>query len=105
MAKAGNTNRFIALKSMFEQGNVTRMKDIEKLFPTAIALELGMNHTRYVLCLYNPENLRAREILLFSSLINVNSNLVWQVIAKETTPAKLVKKKPAPKKAAAKKAR
>jgi hypothetical protein len=101
MAKTGQTNQFIAIKSMFEQGNVQRMKDIEKIFPTAMAIAMGMNHGRYISCLYHPEELRGKEILRFASLISVDSRIVWNIIAKQVENQKIVRPtKSAPKKKA-----
>lgn len=104
MAKTGNTNTFIAIKSMFEQGNVAKMKDIEKLFPTAMAIALGMNHNRYVLCLYDPEKFLAKDLILFARLVDIDSRLIWEVIAKETRNKKIVRRKPSVKVVSGKKA-
>ncbi len=93
MAKAAKVNQFIAIKSMFEQGNVRKMQDIEKLFPTAMAIAMNMNHGRYITCLYHPEEFKAKEIMRFASLIEVDSRIVWEVIVKQTSQAKIFKKR------------
>ena len=41
-------NSFKGLKSMFIGRNVTRMRDIEDMYPTNIAKALGINHSRYI---------------------------------------------------------
>lgn len=89
---------------MFEQGNVAKMKDIEKLFPTAMAIALGMNHNRYVLCLYDPEKFLAKDLILFARLVDIDSRLIWEVIAKETRNKKIVRRKPSVKVVSGKKA-
>ena len=103
MSKTERTDRFIAIKSMFEQGNVQRMKDLDKIFPTAMAVAMGMNYDRYILCLYSPTDFKAREIMLFASLVNIDSRKIWDVIIKETSPTKITRKKAVRKKSAPKK--
>lgn len=45
MVKEEKKQQFIAIKSMFLSGSVSRMKDIEKLYPTKVSKALGMNHS------------------------------------------------------------
>lgn len=57
MSQEEKDPKLASMRSMFLDGSVERMKDIEKLYPTYIARLLGLNHSRYVRKLYKPEEL------------------------------------------------
>lgn len=73
---------------MFENGSVAKMRDIEKLFPTKIAKELGMNHSRYVVKLKKPELFNIKQILTLASLLSISPELITAVIFKELSTNK-----------------
>jgi hypothetical protein len=83
MAKEDKKNQFIAIRSMYLSDSVKRMKDIEKLYPTLMARSLGMNHSRYIQKLYNPEEFTIRQIYAFASLIGLDVQIVLDVIIKQ----------------------
>lgn len=86
--------QFLAIKSMFLSGSVSRMKDIESLYPTGISKALGMNHSRYIQKLYKPEDFKFKHIHDLSKLLNVEIQIIVDVIIKElNSPAKASKRK------------
>jgi hypothetical protein len=82
MAKSVNKT-YLSIKSMFEQGNVRQMRDLEQLFPTSLSKDLNMNHGRYIERLHNPEKFSFNQIFKFASLINVDPKIVSDVIISE----------------------
>jgi hypothetical protein len=80
MSQEEKISKFAPLKSMFLDGTVKRMKDIEDLYPTNIALALGINHSRYVKRLYEPEDFTFGEIDAFAELIGVSPKIVSDII-------------------------
>ena len=68
---------------MYLSGSVKRMKDIEKLYPTLMARSLGMNHSRYIQKLYNPEEFTIKQICVFATLLELEPQIIWEVIIKE----------------------
>jgi hypothetical protein len=85
MARKETGNQLLSIKAMFESGSVTKMRDIEKLFPTKIARELGMNHSRYVIKLKKPELFNFKQIVKLASLINVSPERITEVILYEVS--------------------
>ena len=83
MAKKETETQLLSIKAMFERGSVTKMRDIEKLFPTKVAKELGMNHSRYVVKLKKPELFNIKQIVRLASLLNISPELITGVIFKE----------------------
>jgi hypothetical protein len=90
MAEKVKEKQYLSLKALFESGSVKRMKDIEKLFPTMVAKDLGMNHSRYTNKLFKPEQFTFKQILKFSILLDVNPKLLSDIILAEL----LLKSKP-----------
>lgn len=68
---------------MYLSDSVKRMKDIEKLYPTLVAKSLGMNHSRYIQKLYNPEEFTVKQICEFATLIDLDVQVIWNVIIKQ----------------------
>lgn len=88
MTRKETESQLISLKAMFESGSVTKMRDIEKLFPTRIAKELGMNHSRYVVKLKKPELFNVKQIVKLAALLNIPPELIMRIIFKEIASAK-----------------
>ena len=94
MAKEEKKQQFIAIRSMFLSGSVNRMKDIEKLYPTGVSQALGMNHSRYIQKLYNPEEFKFKNIKALANLINIDIQVILDVVIKELDAfSKTVQKK------------
>jgi hypothetical protein len=93
MAKKEKEQQYLALQSMFESNHVKKMRDIEKLYPTMIAADMGMNHGRYIRKLYNPEDFTIKQVLKLASLININPSVLINIIVTEVTgrPKKTVR--------------
>ena len=68
---------------MFDSNNVKKMKDIEKLYPTMIATDMGMNHGRYIKKLYKPEDFTIKQICKLASLAQVDPSLITNIILTE----------------------
>lgn len=83
MAKRDKEQQYLALKSMFESNHVKKMKDIEKLYPTMLATDMGMNHGRYIRKLHNPGDFTFKQIFKLASLINVSPSVITNVIVAE----------------------
>ena len=83
MASEENKNSFKGVRSMFLAGSVSKMKDIEDLYPTNIAKALKINHSRYIEKLRNPEGFTFKHIWLLSKLLDIDIQLIIDVIKKE----------------------
>lgn len=68
---------------MFLAGSVSKMRDIEDLYPTNIAKSLGLNHSRYIEKLYKPEEFNFRHIWELSKLLDLDVQLIIDVIKNE----------------------
>ena len=75
-----------SIKSTFETGEIKKMYEISKLYPTKIIRALGLNHGRYIAKLAKPEKFTISEIIRFSRLIGVDHHKVLEVILKEAVP-------------------
>jgi len=94
MVNEEKNKQFLAIKSMFLSGSISRMKDIEKVYPTVISKALGMNHSRYVQKLYKPGEFRFKQIKDLAKLLNIDMKIISDVIIRELdSPAKATKKK------------
>lgn len=72
MAKKDKEKQYLSLKGMFDTNNVKKMKDIEELYPTMVAADLGMNHGRYIKKLNHPEDFTIKQICKLSSLLKIS---------------------------------
>ena len=68
---------------MFMAGNVSRMRDIEDLYPTKIAKALKINHSRYIEKLYKPEDFNFKHIWNMAKLLDIDVQLIIDVVKKE----------------------
>lgn len=68
---------------MFDSNNVKKMRDIEKLYPTMIAADMGMNHGRYIKKLHNPEEFTIKQICKLASLIHLPATALVNIIFAE----------------------
>lgn len=75
-----------SIKSSFETGEISRMIEVAKLYPTKIINGLGINHSRYIAKLSKPETFTVKEVVRFSGLIGVDHEKVLAVILNETLP-------------------
>ena len=72
---------------MFISGSIKKMKDIEKLYPTLVAKSLGINHSRYIQKLYNPQEFTIYHLVALSNLFEIDIQLLWDVISKQISPS------------------
>jgi hypothetical protein len=87
-------NPYKGVRSMFLADNVVRMRDIEDLYPTKIAKELKINHSRYIKKLYKPEEFTFKHIWKLSKLLDIDIQLIIDVIKRELNQvSKQAKKK------------
>lgn len=83
MARKDKEQQYLALKSMFDSNYVKKMRDIEKLYPTMVASDMGMNHGRYIKKLHNPGDFTFKQIFKLASLINVSPTIITNIIVAE----------------------
>lgn len=86
-------SQFIAIRSMFMSGSVKRMKDIEKLYPTAMAKSLRINHSRYIQKLYHPDEFTIKKLMIFCALLDLDLQVVLDVIVRQLNPGGKTSKK------------
>jgi len=89
MAKAEHPPYYLSLKSLFEHGNVTRMRDIDQLFPTKVAADLKLNYSRYVDKLYHPQKFSFDQVARFAGLLDIEPHKIATVIFKEMSMSKV----------------
>jgi hypothetical protein len=87
MPKEEKNSQFIVIRSMFISGSVKKMKDIEKIYPTLVAKELRINHSRYIQKLYNPQEFTIQHLIGLSNLLEMDIQLIWDVILKQIGPS------------------
>ncbi|HRP30816.1 MAG TPA: hypothetical protein PKV73_02965 [Agriterribacter sp.] len=75
-----------SIKSTFEAGEIKRMIEVAKLYPTKIITGLGLNHSRYIAKLSRPESFTIKEVIRFSRFIGVDHEKVLAVILNEVLP-------------------
>jgi hypothetical protein len=75
-----------SVKSMFETGEIIKMYQLAKLYPTKIITALGLNHSRYIDKLTRPEKFSIGEVIRFCLLTGADYNKVLQVILKQAIP-------------------
>ncbi len=73
---------------MFLANSVSKMKDIEEIEPTNIAKALGINHSRYIAKLNNPEEFKFKHIRDLANLLNIDIQIIIEVIKKELAQVK-----------------
>lgn len=93
MPREDKSNQFLAIRSMFLSGNVKRMKDIEKLYPTLVAKSLRMNHSRYIQKLYKPEEFTFKQVISFSNLLDIEASVIIEVILKQISSGKTARRR------------
>lgn len=74
---------FLAIKSLFESGNVKKIRLLEEQAPTKMSKALGLNYNSYLEKLRNPEKFTIKHILLICKLCQLNPNLVFETIRTE----------------------
>jgi hypothetical protein len=90
-------NQFRSIRSLFLTNGVSRMRDIQELYPTKIAKALKINHSRYIEKLYKPGKFTFDHIWLLSSLLDIDVQVIIDVIKKElNNPVKAISKKKSP---------
>lgn len=93
MARETPQSKFVAIRSMFIAGTVSRMRDIESIYPSLVAKSLGINHSRYIEKLYKPERFSVKNILEMAALFELEPSLIFNVIVKQLTGTKAGRKK------------
>lgn len=94
MVSEENKDSFKGVRSMFIAGSVSKMRDIEDLYPTNIAKALKINHSRYIEKLRKPEKFTFEHIWQLSKLLEIDMQLIIDIIKKELqSNAKVSKKK------------
>ena len=79
---------------MFLAGSVSKMRDIEDLYPTNIAKALKINHSRYIEKLRKPEGFTFKHIWSLSKLLDIDIQVIIDVIKIELNQnTKQVKRK------------
>lgn len=78
-----NDIAFEAIKTMFETGKITKMKQLEKLSPTKTAKALGINYGRYIRKLYNPELFVISELIKLSEILDIKFKNLIEVVIRE----------------------
>ena len=93
MTKEEKKTKYLALKSMFLSGQVQRMKDIEKIYPTMVAKDLGINHGRYINKLYKPQEFSIRHIIVLANVLEIDPQIIIKIIFAQLNGQKTLKKK------------
>ena len=93
MASKEKIKKYLSLKALFESGSVKKMRDIEKLFPTMVAKDLQMNHSRYISKLYKPETFSFNQVFKLASLLNIDPHIISDIIMSELSNNQKSKKK------------
>jgi hypothetical protein len=84
MAKKEEDVRLLAIRTMFLNNNIRKMKDLEKLYPTLVSKSLGINHSRYIEKLHAPEDFTVQNLLSLAALFKINVQLIWSVVVRQT---------------------
>lgn len=73
----------ISIRDRFETGKIERLKNLEHLFTTAMAKELGVNHSRFISKFYNPITFSFKEVYRFAYYVGFDPQLMIAQMAKE----------------------
>jgi hypothetical protein len=92
MAKQDKEKQYLSLKAMFETNNVKKLRDIDKIYPTMVAMDMGTNHGRYIQKLHNPESFTVKQIFKLAGLININPSIIMNIIVAEVMAKNKTKK-------------
>jgi hypothetical protein len=74
---------FLAIKSLFEAGNVKTMRLLEEQAPTKMAKTLGLNYNSYLEKLRSPEKFAVRHIFIMAKICGLDPNVIFDIIKKE----------------------
>lgn len=74
---------FLAIKSLFEAGNLKTMRLLEEQAPTKMAKTLGLNYNSYLDKLRNPEKFAVKHIFKMAKACNLNPAIIFEIIQKE----------------------
>lgn len=74
---------FLAIKSLFEAGNVKRMRLLEEQAPTKMARTLGLNYNSYLDKLRSPEKFSIKHIIKMAAICELQPSLIFDIIIKE----------------------
>jgi hypothetical protein len=83
MVKDEKKLKYQAVRSLFVNGGIKRMKDIEKLYPTMISKDLKINHSRYIQKLYKPDLFTIQQIQKLAALLEIDPILIINIILKQ----------------------
>ena len=85
MTKEEKKTKYLALKSMFLTGQVLRMKDIEKIYPTMVAKDFNK--------LYKPQEFSIRHIIVLANVLEIDPQIIIKIIFAQLNGQKTLKKK------------
>lgn len=91
MAKTEKKNQFLSIQSLFLQNGIKKMKDIEDLYPTAIAKKLHINHSRYIEKLYKPDTFTIKQIKDLALLLELDPRIIMEVIFSQPSATRKAK--------------
>ena len=76
---------FLAIKSLFESGNVRSMRLLEEQAPTKMSRSLGINYNSYLEKLRCPDKFTIRHLLKMAKLCELDPLLIFNVIRTEVS--------------------
>ena len=77
--------RYYALKTYIDSGEIKGFAEIFEIVPKSIFVrDSGINFTRLTNKIKSPEKFTVKDILIFSQLIGIDSNKLYNLIAKAT---------------------
>ncbi|MBL1410798.1 hypothetical protein [Sphingobacterium faecale] len=76
---------FLAIKSLFESGIITKMQTLEEQAPTKIAKALGLQYYSYLDKLKEPNKFTFKHIFKIAELCQLNPDLIYNVIKSQYT--------------------
>jgi len=88
-----DTEAFQSLKLFLESKSVRRLYDLKDIQAGKMASALGINYSRYVEKLANPEKFNTFEILRFAYLSDVDPGIIMDIIQNEKGVLELVQTK------------
>lgn len=74
---------FLAIKSLFEAGNVKSMRLLEEQAPTKMAKTLGLNYNSYLDKLRSPEKFTLKHIFIMAEACSLNPTIILDIVRKE----------------------
>ena len=73
----------LSIKSIFESGSLTSLRELESLFTKAMANEMGVSHTNFSGKFKNPVEFSLKELYRFAYYIGIDQKLISDQADKE----------------------